>query len=59
MKCEDTVSDDFVSWLNSNKLLERVDWKYEEMKSLDAEYHFGCLSPKDIWRANRYQQRID
>ena len=55
----DSISDDFVGWLNGNRLLGRVDWRYDELEAFDAQQYVNCLSPKDIWRANRYQQRID
>ena len=57
----DNISDDFVRWLNDNRILDRRDWKYDDLQEFNhlTEPHLGCLSAVSMWRANRYQKRID
>jgi hypothetical protein len=57
----DNISDDFVRWLNDNQISDRRDWKYDDLQDFNylTEPHFGCLSAVSMWRANRYQKRID
>jgi hypothetical protein len=53
-QARDSISDDFVRWLNSNRLLDRADWKYEDLQNMDTDFSVGCLSPEQAWRVNRY-----
>jgi len=55
----DNISDDFVQWLNRNRLLDGRDWKYDDLQDFAYQPYAGCWSAKNIWRANRYQNRID
>jgi hypothetical protein len=55
----DSISDDFVQWLNGNRLLDRRDWKYDDLKDFYDLSYVGCQQAKNIWRANRYQNRLD
>jgi hypothetical protein len=58
-QARDSISDDFVLWLNSNGLLDRHDWKYHDIKDFYDLSYVGCWQAKNIWRANRYQNRLD
>jgi hypothetical protein len=55
----DNIADDFVQWLNSNGLLDRRDWKYDDLKGFSSGPYAGCWSADNLWRANRYQKRIE
>ena len=50
---QDRIADEFLSWLNG-----RNDWRYDELTEFTQPYS-GCLGGKEVWRANRYQRRID
>jgi hypothetical protein len=54
----DSISDDFVRWLNSHSLFDRADWIYGDLQSMDTNFSIGCLSPEQAWRANRYQNPV-
>jgi hypothetical protein len=55
----DTISDEFVAWLNADHVLERTDWKYADLQDMETEFSAGCLSPDQVWRANRYYEPND
>jgi hypothetical protein len=59
----DGIADEFVQWLNDNMLSGKTDWKYEDLQNMDQlEFHihnYSCWTPKVVWRANRYQKRIE
>jgi hypothetical protein len=57
----DRIADGFVQWLNGNKVLKKTDWQYDDLKHLDSQYSSieNCLFPSQVWRANRYQRRIE
>jgi hypothetical protein len=55
----DSIADAFVKWLNDKKLLNHENWDYAILQNYAYSYYTGCLSPKEIWRANRYEKRID
>jgi hypothetical protein len=53
----DSISDDFVQWLQNNKVSDRTDWKYDDLQNMATDFKVGrsCWSPNQVWRANRYQ----
>lgn len=55
----DNIADDFLQWLNSDGLLNRRDWKYDDIKGYADQSYIGCSSANRLWRANRYQKRIE
>jgi hypothetical protein len=58
----DRVADGFVQWLNSNTLLNRAAWQYNDLKNIYFESYgpfSACLGPSEVWRANRFQKRIE
>ena len=59
----DRIADGFVQWLNANRTLARADWDYEALNQMNgstfASIFEHCLNPSDVWRANRYQRRIE
>ena len=55
----DNFADEFVQWLNSYGLLDRRDWKYDDIKGYAKTEYAGCRSAHDLWRANRYQRRFE
>ena len=67
-KIFDEVADAFILWLNNAKTLGKSDWTYGDLN----DQMFGtiyltqlfkelshCLTPRDIWRADRFKKRID
>lgn len=62
---QDRLADGFVQWLNRAKTLDRIDWRYDHLKQMTGETSITlddwtrCLSPNNVWRANRFQRRID
>jgi hypothetical protein len=62
----DQLADAFVQWLNANRVWGVVEWRYDTLKDI-TKYRYGgslplfqeCLFPADVWRANRYQRKID
>jgi hypothetical protein len=58
-KVRDDIADDFLQWLNNSGLLDKRDWKYDDLKGFDSEVHVACRSATNLWRANRYQKRIE
>jgi len=64
---QDHIADGFLQWLNTNKVSAKSNWVYDDLKSLN-QYDLGqlfngrameCLFPAEVWRANRYQKRIE
>jgi hypothetical protein len=55
----DNIADEFVRWLNSDGLLDRRDWKYDDIKGYADQPYSPCWSANSLWRANRYQKRIE
>jgi hypothetical protein len=46
----DAISDDFVRWLNSHSLLDRVDWTYDDLQTIDTNFSVGCLPPAGAYQ---------
>ena len=60
----DSIADELVQWLNNSKSSDKTDWKYDDLQNMDVDLPFRfrlnrCWSPKEVWRANRYQKRIE
>jgi hypothetical protein len=55
----DAISDGFVEWLNADHVLDRGDWNYSDLQNIATDFSAGCLSPDQIWRANRYYEPSD
>jgi len=58
-KVRDNFADKFVQWLKSDGLLDRRDWKYDDIKGYADMSIPGCWFAHHLWRANRYQRRIE
>jgi hypothetical protein len=55
----DAISYEFVEWLNADHVFERTDWKYADLRHIETEFSAGCLSPDQVWRANRHYEPND
>ncbi len=55
----DAISDEFVAWLNADRVLDRTNWNYADLQNIAIDFSAGCLSPGQIWRANRYYEPSD
>jgi hypothetical protein len=55
----DTISDEFVEWLNADHVLNRTDWRYADLQNTETEFSAGCLSPDQVWRVGRYYEPND
>jgi len=67
-KTQDNIADGFVGWLNSHSTAGKRDWSYGDLKGFEYGFYSyqsridiwnPCLSPKELWRANRYQNHIE
>jgi hypothetical protein len=67
---QDNIADGFVGWLNSHSTAGKRNWAYDDLQfgySSEAlvshrshlDIWNACLWPKEVWRANRYQKRIE
>ena len=45
----DNFADEFVQWLNGDGLLNRRDWKYDDIKGYADPAYYGCWSAQNLW----------
>jgi hypothetical protein len=64
----DEVADAFIVWLNDAKTLGKSDWTYGDLNDQTFGIIYltqlfkelsNCLTPRDLWRENRFKKRID
>jgi len=64
---QDRLADGFLQWLTNNQVPARSSWSYDDLQYLTGSTLLGmfnggrsytCLFPSDIWRANRYQKKL-
>jgi hypothetical protein len=61
---DDEMLDNFISYLNMTKFLDRNNWVYDDIDIYEYKHifqykFFKCRSPYDAYRRNRFKQRID
>jgi hypothetical protein len=63
---QDRVADGFLQWLNNRRVFNQANWSYDDLKAMNSYNLLGmfitrpreCQFPSDVWRANRYQKKL-